>query len=84
MRAQTSLPAVVLLTAGAVLGWISVSAQERAAPKPPAGFPAADEVQKAYDEADLNRAVQAYKFFYPTVAFSTGYANLRALGILET
>ena len=34
----------------------------------PAGFPAIDEVSRLYDEADLDRAVQAYRFFYPTVS----------------
>jgi hypothetical protein len=33
------------------------------------GYPTAETVQRAYDEADLARAVQAYKFFYPTVSF---------------
>ena len=46
-----------------------VRAQDKpAAQKPTAGFPAADEVQRAYDEADLNRAIQAPKFSYPTVS----------------
>jgi len=75
MRTLTTLTATALLVAILPSLW----AQD----KPPAGFPAADEVRRAYDDADLNRAIQAYKFFYPTVAFSTGYANLRALGILE-
>ena len=29
------------------------------------GFPTAETVQRAYDDADLNRAVQAYRFFSP-------------------
>lgn len=33
------------------------------------GYPTAETVQRAYDDADLARAVQAYKFFYPTVSF---------------
>ncbi len=37
------------------------------------GYPTEATIQKAYNEADLNRAIQAYKFFYPTVAFSAGY-----------
>lgn len=46
------------------------------------GYPTAATVQKAYDDADLNRAIQAYKFFYPTVS---GYAIAKgslAIGIL--
>lgn len=32
------------------------------------GYPAVDTAQSAYDEADLDRAVDVYKFFYPTVS----------------
>lgn len=32
------------------------------------GYPTEETVKKAYDDADLNRAIQAYKFFYPTVS----------------
>ncbi|PWT96131.1 MAG: DUF1254 domain-containing protein [Bacteroidetes bacterium] len=32
------------------------------------GFPTKETIQKAYDDADLNRAIQAYRFFYPTVS----------------
>ncbi len=31
-------------------------------------YPSPDTVQKAYDDADLNRAVQMYRMFYPTVS----------------
>src|SRR6201990_3731919 len=43
------------------------------------GFPTPETVQRAYDEADLNRAVQAYRFFYPSVSImATWKANLRS------
>jgi hypothetical protein len=32
------------------------------------GYPTPETVEKAYDDADSNRAVQAYRFFYPTVS----------------
>lgn len=32
------------------------------------GFPVGKTAEQAYDDADLNRAVQAYRFFYPTVS----------------
>ncbi len=32
------------------------------------GFPATETVQEVFDAADLNRAVEAYRFFYPTVS----------------
>ena len=34
------------------------------------GYPSAKTVQKAYDDADLVRAIQAYKFFFPTVSIN--------------
>ena len=33
------------------------------------GYPTPNTVRNAYDDADLVRAIQAYKFFYPTVSF---------------
>jgi len=33
------------------------------------GYPTPETVQRAYDDADLNRAIQTYRFFYPTVSF---------------
>src|ERR1700722_8117233 len=32
------------------------------------GFPTPDTVQRAYDDADLVRAITAYRFFYPSVS----------------
>jgi hypothetical protein len=47
------------------------------------GFPTPATVQRAYDEADFNRAVQAYRFFYPSVSImATWKGNLRA-GMVE-
>jgi len=31
-------------------------------------YPTPATIEKAYDDADLNRAIQAYRFFYPTVS----------------
>ena len=45
------------------------------------GFPTPDTIRKAYDDADLIRAVEAYKFFYPTVAFTAGFMSLQGIGI---
>jgi hypothetical protein len=52
----------------------------------PTGFPAADAAQKAYDDADLTRAIAVYKFFYPTVsgaAIIDGEKNKAALRSLQ-
>jgi hypothetical protein len=41
------------------------------------GYPTPGTIQRAYDDADLNRAVQCYRFFYPTVSImATWQGNL--------
>jgi hypothetical protein len=58
----------------------------------PGGFPAPEIIQKAYDEADLNRAVQMYRIFYPTVSgaaifkgsIKAGVIPNRLFGTLDT
>lgn len=56
-----------------------------AAPEPDyafqGGFPSAKTVQKAYYDADLARAVEAYRFFYPTVSWSTVFETLEQAGV---
>jgi hypothetical protein len=32
------------------------------------GFPSAEMARAAYDDVDLNRAIQAYRFFFPAVS----------------
>src|ERR1700749_1568185 len=34
------------------------------------GYPTETTIKNAYDEADLNRAIQTYRFFYPSVSFT--------------
>jgi hypothetical protein len=42
------------------------------------GYPTAETVARAYDEADLVRAIWCYRFFYPTVSIeATWRGNLR-------
>jgi hypothetical protein len=56
------------------------------------GYPTPETVQKAYDDADLNRAIQAYRFFYPTVSGAAivkgnteiGIVPNRTFGVLDT
>lgn len=43
------------------------------------GFPTSETVDAAYADADLNRAIQAYKFFYPTVSAGALFAKLDSL-----
>ncbi len=46
------------------------------------GFPAPNEVRKAYDDADLARAIDAYKFFYPTVSGAAIIKGSESVGIV--
>jgi hypothetical protein len=56
------------------------------------GIPTEDTAKRAYDDADLNRAIQAYKFFYPTVSgaaiikgnIDAGIVPNKVFGILDT
>jgi hypothetical protein len=90
MRTRTTL-AAALLAAGALLGWLASSGQpttalaqeKQPAQKSPGGFPAPDEVQRLYDEADLNRAIQAYRFFYPNVSIAGLFAGFEAVGAVD-
>jgi hypothetical protein len=55
------------------------------------GIPTEETARKAYDDADLNRAIQAYRFFFPTVSgaaifkggIDAGLVPNRVFGILE-
>lgn len=49
----------------------------------PGGFPAPETAQKAYDDADLNRAVQAYRFFFPLVSGLAIFKGNEALPAVE-
>jgi hypothetical protein len=46
------------------------------------GRPAAEPVQRAYDDADLARAIQAYKFFYPTVSGAAIVKGNEQIGVV--
>jgi len=46
------------------------------------GYPSGDTAQKAYDDADLNRAVEAYRFFYPTVSGHAIFKGNAKIGII--
>ena len=46
------------------------------------GFPDKETTQQAYDDADLNRAIQAYKFFYPTVSGAAIVKGNEQIGIV--
>jgi hypothetical protein len=46
------------------------------------GFPIGETARQAYDDADLNRAIQAYKFFYPTVSGAAIVKGNEQIGIV--
>jgi hypothetical protein len=46
------------------------------------GYPAGGTSQRAYDDADLNRAVEAYRFFYPTVSGHAMFVGNAKVGIV--
>ena len=46
------------------------------------GFPTADTMSQSYNDADLNRAIQAYKFFYPTVSGAAIVRGNEAIGVI--
>jgi len=45
-------------------------------------FPSGDTALKAYDDADLNAAIIAYKFFYPTVSIAATWKGNVAAGLV--
>jgi len=46
------------------------------------GFPVGRTVEQAYADADLNRAIQAYRFFYPTVSGAAIVKGNEDIGIV--
>lgn len=46
------------------------------------GFPSGGTAQKAYDDTDLNRAVEAYRFFFPTVSGAAIFKGNAKIGVL--
>jgi hypothetical protein len=46
------------------------------------GFPVGRTMQQAYDDADLNRAIQAYRFFYPTVSGAAIVKGNQDIGVV--
>src|SRR5262245_25470626 len=74
MRTRLTLPAAACLVAAIAV------AQE---PPFKGGFPPPDEARKARDEADYQRAVTAYRFWYPTVSCEGIFNGCRGLGMKD-
>jgi hypothetical protein len=47
------------------------------------GFPTTEMAQAAYDDADFNRAIQAYRFFFPTVSGLAIFKGNEAVGLVS-
>src|SRR5215471_986107 len=47
------------------------------------GFPTPKTSRRIYDEADLNRAVQAYRFFFPNISIAGMMAGFEAIGAVD-
>src|SRR5262249_16112076 len=86
---------VALLAAGTLLGWLAstrVTPEAQAQDKQPAdggpykferGFPTKETIRRAYDDADLNRAIQAYRFFYPNVSIYGMFEGFKTVGAVN-
>ncbi len=80
-----------LLTSLVVAGLLAGCQQEKTAEQTTAaptgdayafteGFPPGDTAQKAYDNAGLNRAIEAYRFFYPNVSIMGLFKGFEKIG----
>ena len=49
----------------------------------PKGFPTKETTERLYDEADLNRAIQTYKFFYPNISMAGFAGGLEKVGAVN-
>jgi hypothetical protein len=81
MRTRTMLTAVMLVAA-AMPGGCSTSSSTSWNDGFKGGYPAPQTVQKAYDDADLARAIDAYKFFYPTVSGAAIVKGNEEIGVV--
>ena len=46
------------------------------------GFPTPETIQRAYGDADLNRAIQTYRYFFPTVSGLAIFKGNEAAGVV--
>lgn len=79
MRSTHRTIGLLTLCAVAVSSWAGPSMAQDYEFK--GGYPTAATVQKATDETDLNRAIHAYRFFYPTVSSAAIFREMKRLGV---
>jgi hypothetical protein len=75
MKTKPKLVSVVLLSTFAASSALAQDYEFKG------GYPTPETVQKAYDDMDLNRAVQAYRFFYPTVSGAAIFSGTQKVGV---
>jgi hypothetical protein len=95
MRTRTILAAVASLAVGALLAWLALGrlspdaqAQEKTSGgdslyRFAGGFPTPVATQQASDDADYQRAVVAYRFWYPTVSCEGIFNGDREQGLKD-
>src|SRR5262245_44602051 len=93
MRTRTTLAAASALAAVALLGWLAASGRlasdvqaqdKKSTDETPynfeRGYPTKDTTQRTRDDADFQRAVVAYRFWYPTVSIEGFFDGNRRAG----
>jgi hypothetical protein len=84
MRTRLTVAAASLLAAGALLAGLASGRPAQDAPYPfKDGFPTPEGTKKAHDDADYQRAVTAYRFWYPTVSCEGIFNGNREQGLKD-
>jgi hypothetical protein len=94
MRTPTAVAAALLFGVGCLSGLISEAeaqqerperrgVDEEKASRLQGGFPTPDAVADAYEQSDLNRAIMAYRFFYPTVSMAGLFHGFERAGLVD-
>jgi hypothetical protein len=82
MKTKRQLISLILLAAFAALGGRGFAQSTPSGYTFTGSYPSPETVQKAYDDADLNRAIQAYRVFYPTVSGATIFKGNAKIGVI--
>ena len=82
MKAKPQLISLILLATFAALGGRGLAQPMPSGYTFTGGYPTPETVQKAYDDADLNRAIQAYRVFSPTVSGAAIFKGNAKIGVI--
>lgn len=80
---KTKFATFPLATALAVITAPMTGAQSNDQPGFSGGFPTEETAQRAQDEGDYERAVQAYQFFFPTISMEGIFQGTRDAGVQD-